>query len=340
MRVTLRIVLTVGILVGTAGAASAAITINEVKAKSPEFVELYNSSPVAVDVSGWSLVALFSPPEVLPAGSIVPGGGFFVHNPAASFMSNSGDILQLVDVAGNVVDQVGYGNRGGAPLGFNSFGRSPDGDDTDDDARDFEYLDDSIDANAMTPGMPNKQGVPALGSGLLLNEIDINAFGGFDHVEIYNPTAVPISLQGYYLSDGDGFCSVTGAIVVPGGGVVLLTEDSVGEGMDCGGFDDISISGSDTFYLFAPEGGGAQGLYPVRIDQLGLNTNAPPLGLGDTFQRCPDGAGPNDGYDYPSSGGGVSYIVGPQTLGLFNFPNCTPTQAEPSTWGQVKGTYR
>jgi hypothetical protein len=318
MRTTKRPPVTLGrlvlalVLMGVASAAHAQVTINEIKVKSTEYVELYNAGGSAVDVTGWTLND-GGTPEVL-AGS-VPAGGFLVIATTLP-LSNSGAILELRDLANVLIDDVGYGNSGGAPLGFNSIGRSPDGADTDDWARDFEYLDDNLDALAETPGAPNRQGVPALGSSILINELDPFGTGQvdlLDRLELYNPTGSPIDVQGYWISDGDGFCQITNSIVIPAGGWAVLTEDAVGEGMDCTGFDDIEFGTTDVAYVYSPTG--------VRLDQVGI-TGTPTVSSGQTLQRCSDGDGPNDGFDYASTGGDVTYRVLLQSEGVSNTPGC------------------
>lgn len=334
MRFATKVFLAVGLLAVSAASVPAAVVINEMKLKGVEFIELYNSGPVAVDVTGWTL-SDGTGPDVL--AGIIPVGGFL--NVATILgLDNSGAVVELRDATGAVVDRVGYGNRGGAPLGFNSTGRFPDGDDTNDDARDFEYVHLAWNAGAESPGAPNVQGAPDLGSGVLLNEVAWQGdnLAQFDAVEIYNPTGAAVNIQGYWVSDADGFCQIQNAIVVPAGGFAVLTKNVPGQGMDCAGFEDTSISGSDCVYLFRPSPGGGQ---PVRVDQLGLSTNAPAPALGTSYQRCVDGQGPNDGYDWPSTGGGVTYFEGAPTLGATNNGLCG-TQNETSTWGRVKGLYR
>jgi hypothetical protein len=308
--------------------AGAAVTINEMKVKSTEFIELYNSGPAEVDVTDWTLDD-GSGPEIL--SGLIPANGFMVVATTLT-LSNSGAVVVLADNNGRDVDIVGYGNRGGAPLGFNSIGRSPDGDDTNDDARDFEYVDDNVNPAGETPGAPNVHGVPALGSSVILNELDPFGTGnpdGLDRLEIYNPLTSDANIEGFVISDGDGYCRITAPIVVPAGGFVVLTEFEVGEGMDCIEFDTIEFGGSDVAYLYDANN--------TRIDQIGIS-GAPQIDPPNTLQRCGDGNGPNDGYDFDSTGGGISYFVDLQSLGGPN--TCPPTAVEPATWGAVKSIYR
>ena len=334
MKLATKVFVALVLTAGMAATASAAVTINEVKVKGVEFIELYNDGAVLVDVTGWTLDD-GTGPEIL-AGPIAPGG--FKVIATILGLDNSGGVLELRDVTGTLIDDVGYGNRGGAPLGFNSTGRYPDGHDTNNWARDWEYADDISGAHE-TPGAPNVQDEPELGSGVLINEIKWQADNvvDLDAIEIYNPTAGPVDLAHYWVSDGDGFCEITASIIVPAGGFAVLTYGVAGQGMDCVSFDEVAISGSDVMYLYKP--GPGQGGKPIRVDQLGIDINSPGAGLGTTYQRCSDGNGPNDGYDWPSSGGGLTYLQGPSSLGGTNDGLC-PVQNESSTWGRLKGLYR
>jgi len=299
------------------------VKINEIKIKGLEYVELYNTGYVSEDVTGWTLSSQVGAKTIVLSG-FIPGLGFrtWTNGEAPpdslpiSFMDNSGDVVTLRDATATLVDDVGYGTKGGAPIGFNSVGRYPDGDDTDDWARDFDYRDDSYDSFAETPDATNRNTEPALGSGLVLNELDPQGtgVGGLDRVEVYNPTGGTIDLQDYFLSDGDGFCRVTNSIPIYPGGSVLLSEDAVGQGMDCTGNDDIEFSVSDVVYLFRPDG--------VRIDQLGYE-GYPTLSPGESLQRCPDGAGAHDAYTYATQGGNTDLRRATATFGAAN--SCPPS---------------
>jgi hypothetical protein len=322
-----KVAVAVALIAFAAGSASADVTINEMKVKSTEYIELYNSGGSDVDVTDWTLDD-GSGPEVLTG--VVPAGGFLVIDTILT-LNNGGAIVELRDAAGALIDDVGYGNMGGAPLGFNSIGRSPDGHDTDDWARDFEYADDNLFPAPETPGEPNIQGEPALGSGIIINELDPYGTGNpdeLDRLELFNPTAAPIDVTGYWISDGDGYCAITQSITVPAFGFAVLTEDVPGEGMDCEGFDEIEFGGADVAYIYTPEG--------VRVDQFGY-MDAPTVDPPNTFQRCPDGAGPNDSFDFASNEGGITVLIVEQTLGG---PNNCPVPVESTSWGNVKAIYR
>lgn len=87
-----------------------------------DFLELANTSSSPVDISGWSFSAGVT--AVMPAGTSIPAGGYFVLSPSATAfqalhgfapdgiytgkLSNSGEAVTLVDATGVVVDTVTY----------------------------------------------------------------------------------------------------------------------------------------------------------------------------------------------------------------------------------------
>jgi uncharacterized repeat protein (TIGR01451 family) len=147
-----------------------------------------------------------------------------------------------------------------------------------------------------------------LGSALILNEFDNYPAAGGDKVEIYNPTGGTITMTNWLLSDGDAVAPiVTTAVVAPGGWLVLE------EGVDW--TVSMDFSSADVGYLFLPDG--------TRVDQIGWDGEYED----DTFQRICDGEGPNDGYDWDTSGGGMTWFDLPETLGT---SNCAPYSVDAS----------
>ncbi len=276
--------------------ADAQVKINEFVAKggtSKELVELYNTGESSVNLAGWKILNSSSHERSLNGRTIGTHG---YDTLLVEFdLDNDGDIICLVNTAKDTVDMVGYGNKGGAPLcpSYFSTSRIADGLDTDDDARDFN-LDGSPTLEA-----PNDPNSVLLGSSLIINEIRPCPTSGGDSVELYNPTGTPYDIQGWFLSDGDDYESIVTDITVPAGGFAVL---------DC----DVDLSATvnftdcDVCYLFTDDS--------VRIDQLGWYGEDNDF----SFQRYPDGAGPNDGYDWVSSGGGFTLFDCPSTWGGLN----------------------
>jgi len=279
------------------------ILINEFTPKGTEWVELYNTLPIPVSLSGWMLIDDDGSYDML--SGTIPANGYFVHSNVGLSLSNSGDVFFLVAPTGDTIDQVGYGYSGGAPLMNTpySVARAPDGVDTDDDARDF-----TLDPTP-TQGAANDAPPAALGTSLVINECDNYPSGPDDMIELYNPTSSPIVLDTsssattWYLTDGDAWSAILIDTVIQPGEVLCLYENTNWTGFD--------VSSYDVVYLFDP------GL--VRVDQVGFYGEYED----GSFQRYPDGAGPNDGYDYLSSGGGVTWFDRTPTPCALNFAYTT-----------------
>ncbi len=273
------------------------IRINEFVAKGTEWIELYNPTDQDAEISGWFLTSDYGNLNyTFPTGTVILAGGYLVYLTGGALLHNDGDVIHLSNSGGAEIDAVGYGIRGGAPIPpqYWSTARVPNGQDTDDDARDWN-LDETE-----TQGTANDAPPAALGSSLILNEFDNYPPAGNDKVEIYNPTDAFVDLNGWYLSDGDAVAViVTYPTVPPGGWVVLEEMVDWTVAMD--------FASSDVGYLFLPD--------RTRVDQIGWFGEYED----NTFQRICDGEGPNDGYDWITSGGGTTWMDLPETLGR---PNC------------------
>lgn len=214
-----------------------------------EFVELYNAGAAPVDISGWRLenwdnlgLALGSP-HVIPAGTILPAGGFYVFgNPGVpnvnqivnlNFLENDEEGIVLKDQAGVIVDAVGYelnkqtglapqhyegvgiwGNTQSNDTTMLSLSRWVDGYDTDDNGADFGE-------RPLTPGASNN--LPSLlpycntfdGQGI---EVPVPGWtGSFVAPKIVDPTTPSASL-------------VNPVPASPNGGNVMVAWDPSGGG--------------------------------------------------------------------------------------------------------------
>lgn len=291
------------------GAQGDHVVINEFVAKGTEWVELYNPTSSSVDISGWRLTSDYGGLNyTIPGGTVLPPGGYYVYSTLGNLLHNDGDLIRLADSTGILVDVVGYGIRGAAPLPPQYWGaaRVPNGQDTDDDARDWN-LDETE-----TQGTVNDAPPVDLGSSLILNEFDnYPPASGNDKVEIYNPTSTTITMTNWLLSDGDAVAPIVTAVSVPPGGWLVL-EETVDWTAD------MDFASADVGYLFRPDG--------TRVDQIGWYNEYED----NTFQRICDGAGPNDGYDWSSSGGGVTWFDLPQTLGGTNTPGPVDVKVDKS----------
>lgn len=171
----LGIVMSVDFLGGGGGGTTGAVVINEFSyddtgTDDREFVELYNRSGSPVDISFWQVESTDSgglnSAYVIPAGTILPAGGFWVLGSAlvpgvnqvvgsTNLWENDQESLALRDSTGTVVDSVVYeGYAGGALPGVGegkpifpeflstdghdtSWSRLQDGFDTDNNGADF-----------------------------------------------------------------------------------------------------------------------------------------------------------------------------------------------------------
>jgi hypothetical protein len=163
---------------GGGGGGSAAVTVNEFMtgvtgAATNEFVEIVNSGSASADISGWKLVyrsAAGTSDVVLatvPDGTALAAGGFYLFGGAAYAGGPAADQSYSTSIAatgggvgirkgdGTLVDSVGWGTATNALVEGSataapptsaapgtSAARSPDGDDTGNNAADF-VLDDS-----------------------------------------------------------------------------------------------------------------------------------------------------------------------------------------------------
>ncbi|MBZ0269034.1 lamin tail domain-containing protein [bacterium] len=321
--------------------AHAAVMLNEITVKGLERVELYNSGPGIVDVNGWTIEGGGGTYQINGADPMIPDSYEVFDIPGAIFFDNGGFIELLDDVGPNGRDGVWYGQLGSAPLppafglltrgpGAPSLARAPDGSAYSLPPSNSPGTDGLIWTIDFTPtfGAVNDAPNPALGSALVLNEADPKPVGGLDTVELVNPSALPVPLAGWLLTNGESTMALSGS--VPGGGFLAVTTDP--------GFD---IEDGELLYLFDPPG--------VRVDQLGFHLI--PVGIMPTLDTCqcfgrfPDGTGPNIGYDWLTSGGSGTLDIVVCTPGLPNVSesDCGVVSVEPagnSSWGSLKAAYR
>ncbi|MCB0201696.1 MAG: ExeM/NucH family extracellular endonuclease, partial [Anaerolineae bacterium] len=142
-----------------------------------------------------------------------------------------------------------------------------------DDAADFNWT------ATPTMGAANTQPAANLGSSVVINEVDPNG-GAPAFIELYNPTGSPVDLENWMIAVDDDYFIPAGQSIAAGGFWVL-------DEADFPQFFDLDASG-DQVYLYDAAG--------VRVDQVGWNT-AP----GSSWNRLPDGAGPNDGWNDATS---------------------------------------
>jgi hypothetical protein len=305
-----------------------------------EQVELYNSGPGIVDVNGWTIQEGGESWVIQGAAPMAPDS-YQVLTLPGDVLGDQGGYVELFDIAPE--DGAHYGQFGSAPLppggGFPfarggpvTLARAPDGSSYGGaPPSPSPATDGSIWTIDVTPtlGFANDAPAPALGASILLNELDPKPVGGFDTVELYNPLPVGLPLAGWFLCNGDAFLMLAGT--VPGFGFLTVTTGA--------GFD---LEEDEVVYLFRDD--------EVRVDQIGLHlppvrsSGMPFLEVCQCFARYADGSGPNNGYDWFSSGGGDALRRLVCSLGAANedLTNCATGARGPetATWGRTKAGYR
>ena len=110
-----------------------------ISSSQDEFIELFNSSSLAVDVSGWRLTDAIGTRHVFASTTfidpfarfVVFGGGdpmigtlFQVASTGSLGLNNSGDTITLLDNHSTIIDQVIYGREAGDDQSMVREGRS------------------------------------------------------------------------------------------------------------------------------------------------------------------------------------------------------------------------
>ena len=243
---------------------------------NPGFVELFNSGPSSVDVTGWKFegAGVFT----IPSGPSIPPGGYLVVHwspvplPSPYVIGSLGDSHYLTLSMGNgtFVDGVQYG-----PL-----------------ATDYSFsrIGGVWTLSTPTPGSAGIAAATAPQTSLRLNEWLANPTPGFDDwLELANTSAtLPVSLTGLWLGgSGELFRIAAPCAVAPGGYVRLFCNKGGDDGNDIG--FNLPTSGTT---LSLSDGTGTQ------FDTLtyGTQTEAVPQG------RLPNATGPIVTLPFPSPG--------------------------------------
>ena len=304
------------------------VFLNEFEVRGRERVEVFNSLPAPKSIAGWRLetnLGVF----VFPSPTVVPGQGYLVVT-LDGLLNDLGGEIAFIDIQSDLQDRVSWGQQGSAPLPPLEFlfaggseisvARAPD-------ARTATPLPSTPETDGLywnvdpTPTFGSMNDAPdvKVGTSILINEISLNQSS--DVIELYNPLPTGVSFDGWRVSNGFVTQMLFGS--VPSGGFRVIPLSS--------SFD---IDDTKLVYLFDRDW--------VRFDQIGL-LNAPMAGHRggggeECYARIPNGAGPNLGFDWRSSGGDVTLFLLPCTLGGSNNPVSgvpeLPSGSE--SWGSLK----
>jgi hypothetical protein len=284
------IMVTMSLLLGLAismvsGPARGDLILNEIRTKGfTKTVEILNTGPDSVNLLDYGVRSSMGTVEPLGFTMLPPGDIITI----TLDVRTRGDCIELFDSSDDlevVKDVLNFGDTGGGPHDILAVPTSTIArfDETPDPAGEFSAERWTIDFTG-TLGDPNDATPVTLGDSLIINEV----IGTDWLVELHNRESFAISVNGWLVTSGQNF--------------VVLPNETIGPGsFQIFDIFPLEFEFSLNAYLVAHDS--------VRVDQIGLS-DAPGVWTtwqnavlsGQSFQRVPDGAGPNNGYDLESSG--------------------------------------
>ncbi|MGV3710461.1 MAG: lamin tail domain-containing protein, partial [Gemmatimonas sp.] len=231
------------------------VKINEVESNGGtpgDWVELYNAGSTAADISGFVFMDNDDAHTyAIPAGTIIPAGGYYVLEEAAfGFGLGGNETARLYLPGGALLDSYSWLTH--APT---TYGRCPNG------AGDFVTM------STVTKGTVNDCSIP---NTVRINEIESSGGEPGDWIELYNSGAIAVNVGGFVVKDNNDASNYTipaGTIINPGAYLVLEESQFV-----------FGLGASDAVRLYGPMG-------DLR-DSYTWTSHAP-----TTYGRCPNGGG-------------------------------------------------
>ena len=239
-------------------------------ATDPDWIEVFNTSSSAIDLSGYKIYdnggqSGSKPKKEFPAGTSIPGNGFFVivvddADPSGFGISSGGETVWFENANGTVIDSFNI-----PALGTDtSYGRKPDG---------------SNNLQKLTPTTKGISNTVTATSVIKMNEAYSRGTASDpDWIEVYNSSSASVDISGYQIYDNGGQSgskpkkTFPNGTVIPANGFFVIVVDDA----DPSGFG-IS-SGGETVWLENAAG--------AVIDSLPI----PALGVDTSFGRKPDGS--------------------------------------------------
>jgi hypothetical protein len=245
---------------GVGTTAANGLVVNEVESNGDDtdWVELRNTSAATIDVSGYSFLDDDSSHDafVLPAGSTIAPGGYFVIDqesataPGFDFGLGGADTARVYDPAGALVLRYSWTAHAAV-----TYGSCPDGSGV------------LVDTTRATEGAANDCSSP-----VRINEVESQGGTPGDWVELTNTGTTAVSLAGYVLRDSED--SADHAYTVPAGTTVAPGAFTVLDEAHFG----FGLGKADSARLFDPRG--------QLVDSYTWSAHA-----ASTYGRDPDGTG-------------------------------------------------
>lgn len=193
------------------------IVINEILAHTDlplvDYIELYNHSPVAVDISGcWITDDPQTNKFQIPAGTTLDPRGFaaFTETQLGFGLSANGETVYLVSPdQQRVLDALRFGGQANGV----AYGRFPDG---------------AASVQELTAGTPGTTNAPMLIRDIVINEImyhPLSEDADDEYVELYNRGTAAVDLGGWRFSDGIDF-AIPAPALLPAGGYLVVARNA------------------------------------------------------------------------------------------------------------------
>ncbi|ROS77435.1 lamin tail-like protein [Curtobacterium sp. PhB130] len=239
-------------------AAPDGLVINEVETNGDDtdWVELENTSATAIDLSGYRFLDSDDTHAqyVLPAGSTIAAGGYFVIDqpedgkPGFDFGLGDADSARVYDASGALVLQYDWTTKADV-----TWGRCPDG------------TGPLVDTTGSTKGAANDCSSP-----IRINEVESQDGVPGDWVELVNTGSTAVDLGGYVVKDSedDHAYAIPAGTTVGAGGFSVIEEAALGFG----------LGKADSVRLYDPNG--------TAVDAYSWTAHA-----ATTYGRNPDGTG-------------------------------------------------